>query len=170
MTAQEIKETYSMRDILHRYGLEPNRSGFIRCPFHVEDTPSMKIYKDSFYCFGGCGAHGDIFTFVMKMENCSFKDAFMALGGTYDHPESRSEQIARQKKILILQQERDRKLRQREKKKKRIRELAGEMHGFRVLLSAWKVFSPQWCNCMKNYLAAQFECEMLDDELNDDGR
>lgn len=42
----------------------------------------MKIYDRDFYCFG-CGAHGDIFTFVMRMERCSFKEAFQRLGGIY---------------------------------------------------------------------------------------
>ena len=44
-------------------------------PFHYGDhTASLKIYKDSFYCFG-CGASGDIFDFVMRMERCDFKTA-----------------------------------------------------------------------------------------------
>ena len=51
MTSEEIKKTYSMRDILERYGMHPNRSGFIRCPFHKEKTASMKVYQDSYYCF-----------------------------------------------------------------------------------------------------------------------
>lgn len=84
MNSDEIKSTYSMRDILGRYGLQPNRSGFICCPFHKEKTASMKIYQDSYYCFG-CGAHGDIFDFVSKMENITFREAFFELGGTYEY-------------------------------------------------------------------------------------
>ena len=45
----------------------------------------MKIYGDSYYCFG-CGASGDIFSFVEQMEGCGFKDAFYTLGGTYEKP------------------------------------------------------------------------------------
>ena len=68
MTKEEIKDLYSMKDILERYGLQkPNRAGFICCPFHKEKTASMKIYKRDFNCFG-CGANGDIFTFVMLMD------------------------------------------------------------------------------------------------------
>ena len=67
MTKEEIKERNSMRDVLIRYGMTPNRSGFVQCPFHNGDrTASMKIYKDSYYCFG-CGATGDIFTFVQNI-------------------------------------------------------------------------------------------------------
>ena len=81
MTKEEIKDLYSMKDILERYGLpQPNRAGFICCPFHKEKTASMKIYKKDFHCFG-CGANGDIFTFVMLMDGLTFKEAFKELGG-----------------------------------------------------------------------------------------
>lgn len=86
MTKEELKNTYSMKDVIGKYGLFPNRAGFVSCPFHYGDhTASLKIYKDSFYCFG-CGASGDIFDFVMRMERCDFKTAFGILGGTYQKP------------------------------------------------------------------------------------
>ena len=95
MKSEEIKEAYSMRDVLERYGIRPNRSGFIRCPFHIEKTASMKIYKDSYYCFG-CGAHGDVFDFVSVMDDLSFREAFLELGGTYEHKkETFSDRMAR---------------------------------------------------------------------------
>ena len=66
MTKDEIKQTYSMADIVTRYGFRPDRNGFIHCPFHIGDkNASLKIYKDSFYCFG-CGAGGDVITFIMN--------------------------------------------------------------------------------------------------------
>jgi hypothetical protein len=84
MTAEEVKARYSMDDLLERYGYKKNRAGFICCPFHKEKTPSMKIYADSFHCFG-CGKHGDIFDFVMFQENCGFREAFKSLGGTTEN-------------------------------------------------------------------------------------
>ena len=52
MDKDEIKQMYSMMDVIQRYGFHPNRAGFICCPFHTGDrTASMKIYPDSFYCF-----------------------------------------------------------------------------------------------------------------------
>ena len=81
MTKDEIKEQYSMRDIVEQYGFHPNRAGFISCPFHSGDrTPSMKIYKKDFHCHA-CGANGDIFDFVMWMDGLTFKEAFQSLGG-----------------------------------------------------------------------------------------
>ncbi len=46
------------------------------CPFHGEKTPSFNIYAEngSFYCFG-CGAGGDVITFIMKIENLDYMEA-----------------------------------------------------------------------------------------------
>ncbi|HEX2953298.1 MAG TPA: CHC2 zinc finger domain-containing protein [Bacillota bacterium] len=46
------------------------------CPFHHEKTPSFTVNREKqlFYCFG-CGAGGDIFTFVMRVENLAFPQA-----------------------------------------------------------------------------------------------
>ncbi len=46
------------------------------CPFHGEKTPSFTVYPetDSFYCFG-CGAGGDVISFIKRMENLDYIDA-----------------------------------------------------------------------------------------------
>lgn len=50
------------------------------CPFHNEKTPSFTVYPDSksYYCFG-CGAGGDIITFVRKYENLEYIEALKFL-------------------------------------------------------------------------------------------
>lgn len=50
------------------------------CPFHTEKTPSFHVHPDKgfFKCFG-CGAGGDIITFLSKLENLSFPDAVRVL-------------------------------------------------------------------------------------------
>ncbi len=50
------------------------------CPFHSEKSPSCTIFPDtqSFYCFG-CGAGGDVITWVRRMENLEFTDAVKQL-------------------------------------------------------------------------------------------
>jgi DNA primase len=50
------------------------------CPFHSEKTPSFSVHatQQFFYCFG-CGAKGDMFTFVQKIENVTFVEAVRAV-------------------------------------------------------------------------------------------
>jgi DNA primase len=52
------------------------------CPFHAEKTPSFHVHPDRgfFKCFG-CGAGGDVITFVQKSENVGFGDAVRTLAG-----------------------------------------------------------------------------------------
>src|SRR5947208_3978816 len=46
------------------------------CPFHQEKTPSFSVHatRQFFHCFG-CGASGDVFSFVQKLENITFPEA-----------------------------------------------------------------------------------------------
>jgi DNA primase len=50
------------------------------CPFHKEKSPSFSVHatQQFFHCFG-CGQSGDVFTFVMKMENLTFPEAVRAV-------------------------------------------------------------------------------------------
>ncbi|MGH9418135.1 MAG: CHC2 zinc finger domain-containing protein [Terriglobales bacterium] len=47
-----------------------------RCPFHDDDTPSFVVFTatQTFHCFG-CRAHGDVFTFLMRMRSINFAAA-----------------------------------------------------------------------------------------------
>jgi DNA primase len=51
-----------------------NYSGL--CPFHGEKTPSFSVHatRQFYHCFG-CGASGDVFSFVQKIENITFPEA-----------------------------------------------------------------------------------------------
>ncbi|GAE30685.1 DNA primase [Halalkalibacter hemicellulosilyticusJCM 9152] len=51
------------------------------CPFHGENTPSFSVSPDKqlYHCFG-CGAGGNVFTFLMELENLSFVEAAVQLG------------------------------------------------------------------------------------------
>jgi DNA primase len=50
------------------------------CPFHQEKTPSFSVHatRQFFHCFG-CGASGDVFSFVQKIENITFPEAVRAV-------------------------------------------------------------------------------------------
>ncbi len=56
------------------------RDSVCLCPFHSEKTPSCHIYTDtqSFYCFG-CGAGGDVITFIRLIENLDYIEAVKLL-------------------------------------------------------------------------------------------
>lgn len=60
---------------LKRAGAQ-NFSGL--CPFHSEKTPSFSVHatRQFFHCFG-CGASGDIFTFLQKIENIGFRESVL---------------------------------------------------------------------------------------------
>ena len=140
MNKETIKQQNSMGDVLSRYGMVPNRAGFVRCPFHAGDrTASMKIYKDSYYCFG-CGATGDIFTFVQNMDNCDFKTAFTILGGTYQEPNFSS-------RMAIYRHQKQMEMRQKEEQKKKVelQECLSDIDFYRAILARVEPLSDGWC-------------------------
>lgn len=57
------------------------------CPFHNEKTPSFHIYPEtqSFYCFG-CGAGGDVISFVKKINNLDYPEAVKLLASRAGMP------------------------------------------------------------------------------------
>ena len=57
------------------------------CPFHNEKTPSFNVHqtRQFFYCFG-CGAKGDVFSFVQKIENITFPEAVRAVAQKFNVP------------------------------------------------------------------------------------
>ena len=154
MNKEEIKKTYSMREIAERYGFQVDRAGFIHCPFHQGDRgASLKIYQDSFHCFG-CGANGDIFTFVQMMDRVDFKEAFQSLGGTYDKPIFHSKlAVYRSKKKA------DQRKKEQDKLKKR-RELNNVLIDvYRDYMNRSEPFSETWCDC---YNALQYQLYLHD--------
>ncbi len=72
----DIEQIISSYVMLKRAGR--NLKGL--CPFHSEKTPSCVVYPESqsFYCFG-CGAGGDVVTFIRKIENLEYLEAVRLL-------------------------------------------------------------------------------------------
>lgn len=79
---EQIKERLSIEEIVSSY-IKLDKVGVnfkARCPFHNEKTASFFVSPDrgSYYCFG-CGAKGDIFTFIEEFEGLDFKGALKIL-------------------------------------------------------------------------------------------
>ena len=141
MNREEIKDMYSMRDILARYGLYPNRAGMVRCPFHNGDRePSLKVYEKDFHCFG-CGAHGDIFDFVRLMDGLSFREAFESLGGSYKHS------VRADFKVYHAKKKREMKRKQSEEQRMKEKLNVLLISVFRKWSEKLEPFSPAWCDC-----------------------
>ncbi len=161
MNRDEIKQTYSMKEILNRYGLVPNRSGFIKCPFHIGDhSPSMKIYKDSFYCFG-CGENGDIFSFVEKMDNLTFKEAYLSLGGEY---KKEANKFSSMRKIQKAKMQRKRKEEKLKKIADRRAELSLFIEFYKIVQLRSEPFSDDWCMAVNKLVNLWGEYDYLEEE------
>ena len=79
---EEIKLRNNIENVISSYvTLKRAGSNFnCNCPFHSEKTPSFTVFPStqSFYCFG-CGAGGDVITFVMRSENLDYVSAIRLL-------------------------------------------------------------------------------------------
>ena len=81
MEIAQIKARLSILSVLARYGLRPDASGRMRCPFHDDTTPSFQVYAETntFCCFStNCEAGtGDVIDLVERMERCSTHEAIL---------------------------------------------------------------------------------------------
>lgn len=82
-TVDEVRDRLDVVEIIGEH-VELKRAGRSYkglCPFHDEKTPSFVVFPDSgaWRCFGACGTGGDVFDFVMRFENLSFREALELL-------------------------------------------------------------------------------------------
>ena len=79
---EEVRQRTDIVDLIGSYvRLQKKGSSYMGlCPFHNEKSPSFSVsrQKQMYYCFG-CGAGGNVFTFVMEYENYSFVEALKML-------------------------------------------------------------------------------------------
>ena len=78
----EIRNRNDIVDVISQYVVlkRSGRNFFGLCPFHKEKSPSFSVSPDKqiFHCFG-CGVGGNVFHFVSKIENISFREALETL-------------------------------------------------------------------------------------------
>ena len=79
---EEVRSRNDIVDIISSYvKLQKKGSSYFGlCPFHNEKSPSFSVSpgKQMYYCFG-CGAGGNVFTFLMEYENYTFQEALKYL-------------------------------------------------------------------------------------------
>lgn len=79
---EEVRQRNDIVDVISGYvGLQKKGSNYMCCcPFHGEKTPSFSVNRSRqiYKCFG-CGEGGNVLTFVMKYENCTFPEAMKIL-------------------------------------------------------------------------------------------
>ena len=78
--SDEVKNSLKIEEVIQAYTGEVLTNNHMRCPFHNEKTASFFVNtkKQYFKCFG-CGAGGDVITFVRKYFGIEFKDALSKL-------------------------------------------------------------------------------------------
>ena len=81
-TIEKIRISVDIVDVVSEYVQlkKQGRNYFGLCPFHGENTPSFSVSPDKqiFHCFG-CGAGGNVFSFLMDLEGYSFAEAAINL-------------------------------------------------------------------------------------------
>lgn len=110
-----------IQDLLGRNDIEAVVSSYVRlkrtgqnlvglCPFHGEKTPSFTVFPStaSFYCFG-CGAAGDVITFIKRIENLDYLDAvkFLADRAGMKMPDNQVNDAASRMRMRILEANRE---------------------------------------------------------------
>lgn len=79
---EEVRQRNDIVDVISSYvNLKRGGSNYVGlCPFHNEKTASFSVSpgKQMYYCFG-CGAGGNVFTFLMEYENLTFVEALEQL-------------------------------------------------------------------------------------------
>lgn len=163
MTKEEIKGSVSMKEVIQRYGLpEPNKAGFISCPFHKGDRqPSMRIYDQDYHCFA-CGENGDIFTFVQRMEDISFKEAFLSLGGTY--PEQEEPPFSRRLRAYRRQKQKEAEEQRKAQERWEKQQLIRQTNDLWICLQMYSPLSYPWCEAYNAWQLAVYKLEYLNEK------
>jgi len=91
---EKIKREIALESVIGNYvELKPSGSALVGlCPFHDDHYPSFAVYsgKGNFHCFG-CGAHGDVITFLQRVERLSFRQTLDVLERLPTNDETRPE-------------------------------------------------------------------------------
>lgn len=122
----------------------------------------MQIFSDGYKCHA-CQSHGDIFSFVMAMDGCSFPEAFVKLGGTYEKSPNKVKNA-----LIHVKHEREKAKREQDRKFEiEFREMIdAAIHKCKVIISFHAPFSDKWCVAQNTlpWLEYVWDMKYLNDE------
>lgn len=160
-----IKAAVPMQSVLDHYGVVVKR-GLARCPFHADEHPSLRVYRDGYYCFS-CGAGGDVINFVARKEGLRNAEA-AALAAQIGGLSLPNDYRARERLRMAAQErrKRDRELQALEQAYDR---LCAVRRGLVAQMDASGPFSGPWCDAARRLPAIEGELDGLFEKLSRSG-
>lgn len=144
-----VRSSVTMKQLAEMYGYTVTRNGTMKCPFHKDSHPSMKVYDrdGGFYCFV-CHKGGSIFNFVMDHDGLDFESSVRHIANLYSIPLSDpNRQVSRVEKERISE-----RIRQIEAEKEadrankqRMVEISAKIQQWERWLRYFKPMSDPWC-------------------------
>lgn len=162
---ENIRSSVTMAQLVSMYGYKINRSGMMRCPFHGDTHPSMKIYDGSrgFYCFV-CNAGGDIYDFVMRHDGLEFPKAVERVAEMFSIPLSDGKSSLSDeewKRILQRKAEMEAKEQAKEARSQRLAEISDKIRILKSIKDRCEPLSHVWCGAEDNIVKLSYEWEKL---------
>lgn len=164
---QMVKSSVTMRQIAGMYGYEVTRSGFMKCPFHSDDTPSMKVYDgQGGYCCFACHAAGDIIEFVREHDGLEFEPAVRLIADHFGIAISDGKtklSVADRKRIDEAKAKREATENERRTCQERLRELSDTLNWLKVKQAEFEPLGAVWVMLQKKIEKCQRDWDWLFD-------
>lgn len=165
---EQIKEKLGIADVVGQY-IKLEKAGInlkAKCPFHNEKTPSFFVSpaRNSFYCFG-CGAKGDIFSFVEQFEGVDFTGALKILGEKAGVPIVYERQEKRDEKSLLhsIMEEAVLFFEDNLKEQKKAQEYLKERGLDERVIKLWRIgYSPDSWSALYEHLKGKYSADEIE--------
>lgn len=162
---QTVRDSVTMAQLAGMYGYKVNRAGMMRCPFHQDSHPSLKVYDGNrgYYCFV-CNEGGDIFDFVMKHDGLEFLSAVQRVADMFSIPISDGKKtLSEEERARIQKRKAAREAAEKAKDMRitRMAEISDKLRILEEIKSKSKPFSHVWCGAEDNIVKLSVEWEQL---------
>jgi len=160
-----VRSSIRMKDLAEMYGYKVTRSGFMKCPFHSDHSPSMKIYGGTrgYYCFV-CNAGGDVIDFVRRHDGLDFEPAVRRLAQMFNIPVSdgnRELSDADKRRLIEQKERREASQKAEEARIRRMGELSDEIQWLEHLRATFEPMGAVWTASQRRLEKLEAEWETL---------